>query len=79
MGTQLSPNSARSMIWNGTTWVLAGNADDKTVGLARKILDQTGAQNITKNDPDLLFPVKAGETWMFQINAITKYASNVTG
>lgn len=31
MGTQLSPNSARSAIWNGTTWVLAGNADDKTV------------------------------------------------
>ncbi|NRH21421.1 hypothetical protein HOO68_05230, partial [Candidatus Gracilibacteria bacterium] len=72
MSTQLSPNSARSMIWNGTVWVLAGNADDKTVGLARKILDQTGAQNIPKADPDLKFAVKAGETWMFQITGITR-------
>lgn len=72
MNTQLIPNSARSMIWNGTNWVLAGNADDRTIGLTRKILDQTGAQNVVKTDSDLKFDVKAGETWMFQVTGITR-------
>ncbi len=77
LATQLSPNSARSVIWNGSGWVLAGNADDKTVGLARKILDQTGTQNVVKIDPDLQFAVKSGETWMFQVSGITKSTNSI--
>jgi len=73
LATQLSPNSARSVIWNGTTWVLAGNADDKTVGLIRKAADESIASNTTvQNDDHLFFPVKSGETWMFQITGITR-------
>jgi hypothetical protein len=79
LSTQLSPNSARSVIWNGTTWVLAGNADDKTVGLLRKAADETITNNTIQNDNDLFFPVKSGETWMFQITAITRKALPASG
>ncbi len=80
LSTQLSPNSARSVIWNGTTWVLAGNADDKTVGLIRKAADESVTNNGTvQNDNDLYFSVKNGETWMFQITVFTKNGAAATG
>lgn len=79
MGTQLSINSARSAIWNGTTWVLAGNADDKTVGLLRKAADESVTNSGTvQNDNDLFFSVKNGETWMFQITAIIRSGAIAT-
>lgn len=79
LSTQLSPNSARSMIWDGNSWVLAGNADDKTVGLLRKAADETVVNNTIQNDDHLFFPVKTGETWMFQITAITQKALPSSG
>lgn len=80
MSTQLSPNSARSMVWNGTIWVLTGNADDRISGTIRKSANQTVTNSTTvQNDNEFSFPVKQGETWIFQINAITSYAANAYG
>lgn len=77
--TQLIPNSARSLIWNGSSWVLAGNADDKTVGLIRKTADESVVSSTTvQNDDHLFFPVKANETWMFQITGIVRNGNTGT-
>lgn len=68
LGTQIIPNSSRTVIWNGTAWILTGNADDRISGIIRKPADQSIVSNIvSQNDANLSFPVTAGETWMFQI------------
>lgn len=80
LGTQIMPDSSRAVIWNGTKWILTGNADDRVSGTIRKSADESVTNNGTvQNDNDFYFAVKAGETWMFEINAITKSGAVATG
>jgi hypothetical protein len=73
LGTQIIPNSSRTAIWNGTLWVLTGNADDRINGTIRKTADESIASNIvSQNDDHLSFPVKSGETWMFESSILIR-------
>lgn len=60
-------------MWNGTAWVLTGNADDRVSGVYRKTADESIASNIVSQDDDhLFFSVQSGETWFFDISIIVR-------
>lgn len=76
LATQLAPNGSRTVMWNGSIWVLSGNADDRSTGQVRKSADELVTNStVIQNDDHLSFAVGANETWMFQIIGAEKNAA----
>ncbi len=79
--TQIIPGASRQVIWNGSSWALTGNADDRNYVAAYTTAARSRSSSGIAADPDLNFAVKQNEEWMvtfhLQASAVSSFRAAI--